>query len=182
MHYLNTWFRNSSTRCLTISEYKALNFLCMGEEEARTVPAGPLARHFHGKDRGTKTAAARALGISPQLLNNWLKRGIPLAQVPVVAKFLKMADRDEYMAAAGIKPAIPYPAIRFSQTDEASLLRVITGLWPRIPVGSQQALAILARDVSGAANRPWDGKERRTSQYGSPGQEPYTRRKSDLNS
>lgn len=139
----------------------------MAEGDARTVSAKPLRERL-GTQRGAKAEAARRMNVTPATLSNWLRRGVPLAQVPVVATFMGIT-RDIYLELAGVHAT----STTYHTLDENSLLKAITELWPAIPASTKRALATIARDVTRGF---W---ERRVAQIGTPGRAPYNRRASD---
>jgi lambda repressor-like predicted transcriptional regulator len=66
--------------------------------------AKPLADYFRNKPYGIKAQAARAMGVKPNVLSNWLsKKRIPGNKLIIVAHFLGMSP-NEYLEAAGVIP------------------------------------------------------------------------------
>lgn len=85
--------------------------------DPRTVSAGPLHQYFADKGRGEKTAVRKRMGLrDPQMITNWLKRGIPLNQLPALCDAIGMTE-DAYRVRAGLPPkgavqsALDSPAI-----------------------------------------------------------------------
>lgn len=73
-----------------------------------TVPVPPSAlEKAIGCAGGSPTAFARAIGVTPQRLFNWMRRGVPVEQVPLIVKACGGA-----LSAHELRPDLPevFPA------------------------------------------------------------------------
>lgn len=113
------------------------------------IPSGPLFERL--KDKGTASAFARALQISPQRLSNWRKRGVPAALLPQVAAAIG-ASAEEYLAAAGRPIArVEQPTAPYLTTEERQLIedyrkatsgwRLTLRLLAKLPSQEQQEMS-----------------------------------------
>jgi hypothetical protein len=148
------------------------------------LPPESLLKYL-GEDRGAKSKFASKLGISQQVLNNWLKRGVPRARLPEIAGAMGITTDDYIRKANG-----GTVDTREGPGDDFALLSELSILWGAIPPQSKRAILTIARDYrrlgddyagevlrkggSGSSLAPSSAVE---AAYGRPGQ--LGRRKTD---
>jgi transcriptional regulator with XRE-family HTH domain len=85
-----------STGSETVGFRPPINFTFMADTEP-ALPAGPMTVRL--KSRGDKTALCKKLGISPQTLSNWIKRGVPEGRIARLSAILGISVERYYFEA-----------------------------------------------------------------------------------
>lgn len=83
-----------STACEATPVRPSVNFTFMDEP---TLPSGPMTRRLD--KRGDKAALCKKLGISQQVLSNWITRGVPEGRIPRLSAILGMSVERYYFEA-----------------------------------------------------------------------------------